>query len=103
MIHWFWRATIAVAAGVALSWLVLLAVQHVALVYIRTHIFARITVFMIVPAIMSLIVYGALTHLFMRLHEARETRRRRKGLCLQCGYNLTGNVSGVCSECGAKV
>lgn len=22
--------------------------------------------------------------------------------CLECGYNLTGNVSGVCPECGAE-
>ena len=28
--------------------------------------------------------------------------RRRNGLCLRCGYNLEGNVSGVCSECGEK-
>ena len=27
--------------------------------------------------------------------------RRAKGLCLHCGYDLTGNVSGVCPECGA--
>jgi hypothetical protein len=30
----------------------------------------------------------------------RRWRRRRKGLCLACGYDLTGNVTGVCSECG---
>ena len=30
----------------------------------------------------------------------RSERRRRGGLCLMCGYNLTGNVSGVCPECG---
>ena len=30
-------------------------------------------------------------------------RRRKNGLCLQCGYNLTGNVSGVCPECGAPI
>ena len=30
----------------------------------------------------------------------RRWRRHRKGLCLRCGYNLVGNVSGVCSECG---
>ncbi len=23
--------------------------------------------------------------------------------CLKCGYNLTGNVSGVCPECGRKL
>ncbi|GMU21386.1 MAG: hypothetical protein AMXMBFR13_14790 [Phycisphaerae bacterium] len=26
-----------------------------------------------------------------------------KELCAQCGYNLTGNVSGVCPECGSPV
>ncbi len=27
--------------------------------------------------------------------------RQWVGLCMQCGYNLTGNTSGVCPECGA--
>ena len=27
-------------------------------------------------------------------------RRRRFGRCLRCGYDLTGNVSGRCPECG---
>ena len=27
-------------------------------------------------------------------------RRARNNLCPRCGYNLTGNVSGVCPECG---
>ena len=26
--------------------------------------------------------------------------RKAKGLCVGCGYDLTGNVSGVCPECG---
>ena len=30
-------------------------------------------------------------------------RRARKGYCLTCGYNLTGNISGVCPECGTKI
>ncbi len=30
----------------------------------------------------------------------RRWRRRRKGFCLKCGYDLMGNVSGVCPECG---
>ena len=30
----------------------------------------------------------------------RRYRRRKKRLCLKCGYDLTGNVSGVCPECG---
>ena len=27
-------------------------------------------------------------------------RRPPRGHCRECGYNLTGNVSGVCPECG---
>ncbi|MCH8148546.1 MAG: hypothetical protein IH987_11215 [Planctomycetes bacterium] len=30
----------------------------------------------------------------------RRWRRRRRSLCIRCGYNLEGNVSGVCPECG---
>jgi predicted RNA-binding Zn-ribbon protein involved in translation (DUF1610 family) len=30
----------------------------------------------------------------------RRWRRKRRGLCAACGYNLTANVSGVCPECG---
>lgn len=33
----------------------------------------------------------------------RRWRRRRRGGCLECGYDLTGNESGVSPECGAKV
>jgi hypothetical protein len=27
-------------------------------------------------------------------------RRRNRGLCLQCGYDLHGNMTGTCPECG---
>lgn len=33
----------------------------------------------------------------------RRRRRRAKGLCVRCGYDLTGNVTGVCPECGTAV
>lgn len=29
--------------------------------------------------------------------------RQKKGQCVSCGYDLTGNTSGVCPECGARV
>ena len=35
------------------------------------------------------------------LGAARRRRRAATGLCAACGYDLTGNVSGVCPECGA--
>ena len=33
----------------------------------------------------------------------RRWSRRRAGGCAECGYSLTGNVSGVCPECGTEV
>lgn len=33
----------------------------------------------------------------------RRRRRRRRGLCVYCAYDLTGNTTGVCSECGRRV
>jgi len=29
--------------------------------------------------------------------------RHRQGFCRECGYDLTGNASGVCPECGTNV
>jgi hypothetical protein len=33
----------------------------------------------------------------------RHRRRRLPGFCRRCGYNLTGNVSGICPECGTPI
>ncbi len=38
---------------------------------------------------------------FMRF--LRGDVRTEKGLCHECGYDLTGNVTGVCSECGTRI
>ena len=42
-----------------------------------------------------------LLYLVERPALGREERRRR-GLCVRCGYDLTGNVSGTCPECGTS-
>ena len=44
----------------------------------------------------SVMQYAILGYVMDRLSSSRE----RKGLCKSCGYNLTGNVSGRCPECG---
>jgi hypothetical protein len=33
----------------------------------------------------------------------RRPKTGHTGLCVACGYNLTGNVSGICPECGTGV
>ena len=52
--------------------------------------------------------WGLLTLLAILTFKSTVERRRRmrrlqEGLCINCGYDLTGNVSGVCPECGAEV
>lgn len=37
------------------------------------------------------------------LQVIRRRRTRKPGHCITCGYDLTGNTSGVCSECGEKI
>ena len=39
----------------------------------------------------------------MEGRQSRKVRRRRQGLCTECGYDLRGNVSGRCPECGVHV
>lgn len=51
--------------------------------------------FLILPAI----EFGV-RPLVARALEARWSRRSRGPGCATCGYDLTGNVSGVCPECG---
>jgi hypothetical protein len=36
-------------------------------------------------------------------HSLLQRRRNRAGLCATCNYNLTGNTSGVCPECGTAI
>ena len=35
--------------------------------------------------------------------ERRRRDRRERGLCAKCSYDLTGNVSGICPECGMPI
>jgi hypothetical protein len=58
-----------------------------------------------VPTWFPPILFGTwplLAALRFGLSRWRLRHRRRHGLCKSCGYNLTGNVSGRCPECGAK-
>ena len=50
----------------------------------------------------GLIVFGVL-HGILRVIDYRRARRAETGFCVECGYNLTGNVSGGCPECGTEI
>ena len=37
------------------------------------------------------------------IHEEIKLRRTRRNLCPNCVYDLTGNTSGTCPECGSRI
>jgi hypothetical protein len=46
---------------------------------------------------------GITTVRFVRFARAKlPAELRRRGLCAACGYDLYGNASGVCPECGRR-
>lgn len=49
------------------------------------------------------VVFGICPTFAILRGPVRRRWRRRHGRCTQCGYDLTGNVSGVCPECGRNV
>ena len=50
--------------------------------------------------VVSHVRYALYLWRWMKWHDA--DARYRDGLCLHCGYDLAGNVSGVCPECGKE-
>jgi hypothetical protein len=50
-----------------------------------------------------LAVVAALPAVFRARAAIRRRHRSFRGRCRECGYDLSGNVSGVCPECGTVV
>ena len=57
---------------------------------------ARVEYAPIIALILVLPVYVLVIRTIIR-------RKPEQGYCQNCGYNLTGNVSGVCPECGTPI
>ena len=55
-----------------------------------------------VPLWLAAIIAGGLMWLSWLVvpRVIRRHLRLAEGLCISCGYDLTGNVSGMCPECG---
>ena len=56
-----------------------------------------------IPLWLPLVLFSAYPTIAFFHSPNRRYRRRKKGLCLTCGYDLTGNVSGICPECGERI
>ena len=55
------------------------------------------------PAWIALVALAAYPIIALIRGPLRLRHRRKRGHCLECGYNLTGNTSGVCPECARCV
>ena len=63
--------------------------------------YIQVAVHFTIPGIL-LFIYPL--HVFRQwLRQYRRNQRHKKGLCVTCGYNLTGNTSGLCPECGSPI
>ncbi len=56
-----------------------------------------------IPLYFPCVLFAAYPAIVLVRAPLRRWRRRRKGLCLKCSYDLTGNVTGTCPECGSKI
>ncbi len=56
-----------------------------------------------VPLWAPLVLFSAFPTFALIRALVRRRLRRRRGVCLKCGYDLTSNVSGVCPECGKAI
>ncbi|MBI1825053.1 MAG: hypothetical protein HY287_11495 [Planctomycetes bacterium] len=68
---------------------------------IHPEIWRRMDV--VLPLWMPLVIFAALPGIRLIAFVTRVFRRTPPGSCKKCRYNLTGNVSGVCPECGTPV
>ena len=48
----------------------------------------------------AIVILGGVGGWLVAHFVAPRLRRWRRGVCRACGYNLMGNVSGICPECG---
>jgi hypothetical protein len=96
--HWFWRGTLSAMAGAAtfgclfiplLDPLILQATGQVGWVVY----FALLG---LLPQMVSISMFAFLTRL-------KSLTEGSQAGCRKCGYDLTGNISGTCPECGERI
>ncbi len=117
-IHWFWRVLLAFIGGTVTGGFLIHGVARLPPWFYRPTImlyqsiggdmrridrdqrivFAMTTTVILPVLLVSFLLYGLATHF-------SECRSKTKEVdpCSKCGYNLTGNVSGTCPECGQPI
>ncbi len=69
----------------------------------ETNAYQRTSYVALCPSVFAVCILAAYPTIAFIRGPLRRWRRRKRGECVNCSYNLTGNVTGVCSECGTKI
>ncbi len=56
-----------------------------------------------IPLWLMAFFFGIIPSMWFIRGRLRRLLRRPHGVCAECAYDLTGNLSGVCPECGTKI
>ncbi len=67
-----------------------------------THVYETYSISILSPLWGTFVLFAFYPTIAFIRGPVRRWRRRKRGLCVRCGYNLTGNESGVCPECGTE-
>ncbi|MCP4250687.1 MAG: hypothetical protein GY778_26905 [bacterium] len=67
------------------------------------HLYGRRLTFILFPHWFVFLCFAAYPAAVLVRGPLRCWRRRRKGCCITCGYDVTGNMSGRCPECGRRI
>ena len=92
------RSLIALLAIAAL--VIALAVLPSVVYVLQRYLFPRAPLVFLMLSVLpgyALVVAGVV------IAVRRYTRKPPPGFCQNCGYNLRGNISGVCPECGTDI
>src|ERR1043166_499316 len=79
-------------------------VYFLALIFLGSWVVEWLNVWNKSPALLLIVLPGYLVpYLAIRLHKRRKRARYLPHCCQSCGYDLTGNTSGRCPECGTFI
>lgn len=96
-----WKTVVAYYVGVALSFLAFVSAANLEVFRNTGYNFGAAHVLVILFEVLLLTLSLAGPFVAYHIVSVARAKALRIPLCGYCGYNLTGNVSGTCPECGA--
>jgi uncharacterized paraquat-inducible protein A len=77
--------------------------RGVAVESVTVQFWSVVVPFWLLIALLAPLPVAWIVSLIGRLRDRRRRRLSDRTHCYVCGYNLTGNASGLCPECGSQL